>query len=217
MSSYGPVILIIHHFSQKQHNFRWFAGSFDRWATTDAACEHGTSRERPVDSNFGIHGGGKKDLGRSNRWGKPMKNRRFFFQGSFARRFFESGEVMMEHKITWNCSTMDYCVFMRVGDLGPHLFASLIVPRFCEEFASANWELFKECWGRPTRYAWIWGSSKWTNCWDARRRASRTNRSSDEMQLHEMFRGCDEGFSWKSARDTVKFDDKDGTRCENSM
>lgn len=80
-------IHIIFHFSQKNHQHvrMFWEGSFDRWTTRDAAREHGTSREGPVDPNFGIHGGGKKDLGRSNRWGKKVVNPQgillFWFQG----------------------------------------------------------------------------------------------------------------------------------------
>ena len=120
MSSYGPEF-ITHHFSQKHQHFRCFAGSFDRWATTDAAREHGTSRERPVDSNFGIHGGGKKDLGRSNRWGGEKLNRRF------------SGEVMMENLPRLMID--DSCVLMRVWwfrcseNWSSPLFAPLIAAR----------------------------------------------------------------------------------------
>ena len=179
----------IYHLSllTKNHpHFRMFwEGSFDRWATTDAAREHGTSREGPVDPNFGIHGGGKKDLGRSNRWGKncePAGHFLFWFQGG---NFLNLGNWWRRiYRDWWLMILACLCVFGDLGvvKIGPHPSLHLwLLPGFCEEFASANWEPFKECWGRPTRYAWIWGSSKWTNCWDARRKASRTNRSSDEI------------------------------------
>lgn len=192
-------IHIIFHFSQKNHQHvrMFWEGSFDRWTTRDAAREHGTSREGPVDPNFGIHGGGKKDLGRSNRWGKKVVNPQGIFCFGFKAGIFwkKIGEVMIGvHLITLKWfnygKIVCWCVFGDLGVVktGPHPSLHLwLLPGFREEFASANWEPFKECWGRPTRYAWIWGSSKWTNCWDARRRASRTNRSSDEMQLPAAF------------------------------
>lgn len=123
--------------------------------------------------------------------GKRLWTRRAFCCFGFKAGIFwkKIGEVMIGvHLITLKWfnygKIVCWCVFGDLGvvKIGPHPSLHLwLLPGFCEEFASANWEPFKECWGRPTRYAWIWGSSKWTNCWDARRKASRTNRSSDEI------------------------------------
>lgn len=46
-----------------------------------------------------------------------------------------------------------------------------------KESAFVSWELCRACWHRPSRFALIWGSSKWMTSWSARKKASPISRN----------------------------------------
>lgn len=209
----------------------FWEGSFDRWATRDAAREHGTSREGPVDPNFGIHGGGKKDLGRSNRWGKKVVNPQGIFCFGFKAGIFwkKIGEVddwspfnHPEMVQLWkNCVLMRVWWFRCSENWSSPLFAPLI----------AAWVLWGVCF---RQLGAVQGMLRSPNqiCLDLGKfQVNELLRCQEESITYQpklgwnaaacsLFGDCDEGLverCWKLACDTVKFDGKDGTRCESSM